>query len=34
MNAGLIASLAVHARMNTQRSLKTPFYKISEVSRE
>jgi DNA-directed RNA polymerase subunit beta len=34
MNAGLIASLAVHARVNTRGSLKTPFYKISEISRE
>nr|AND48512.1 beta subunit of RNA polymerase [Flatbergium sericeum] len=34
MNAGLIASLAVHARVNTRGSLETPFYKISEISRE
>jgi DNA-directed RNA polymerase subunit beta len=34
MNAGLIASLVVHARVNTQGSLETPFYKISEISRE
>ncbi len=34
MNVGLIASLAIHARMNTQGSLETPFYKISEISRE
>ncbi len=34
MNAGLIASLAIHARMNTPGSLETPFYKISEISRE
>ncbi len=29
MNVGLIASLVIHARMNTQGSLETPFYKIS-----
>ncbi len=34
MNAGLIASLAVHVRVNTRGSLETPFYKISEISRE
>jgi DNA-directed RNA polymerase beta subunit len=34
MNVGLIASLVVHARMNTRESLETPFYKISEISRE
>jgi DNA-directed RNA polymerase subunit beta len=34
MNVGLIASLVVHARVNTQGSLETPFYKISEMSRE
>jgi DNA-directed RNA polymerase subunit beta len=34
MNAGLITSLAVHARVNTRGSLETPFYKISEISRE
>jgi hypothetical protein len=27
MNAILIASLVVHARVNTQGSLETPFYK-------
>ncbi len=30
MNVGLIASLTIHARMNTRGSLETPFYKISE----
>ncbi len=34
MNARLITSLAVHARMNTRGSLEIPFYKISEISRE
>jgi DNA-directed RNA polymerase beta subunit len=34
MNAGLIASLVVHARVNTQGFLETPFYNISEISRE
>ncbi len=34
MNVGLIASLVVHARVNTRGSLETPFYKISEISRE
>jgi DNA-directed RNA polymerase subunit beta len=34
MNVGLIVSLGIHARMNTQGSLETPFYKISEISRE
>jgi DNA-directed RNA polymerase subunit beta len=34
MNAGLIASLAVHARVNTRGSFETPFYKISEIFRE
>jgi DNA-directed RNA polymerase subunit beta len=34
MNVGLIASLVVHVRVNTQGSSETPFYKISEMSRE
>ncbi len=33
MNFGLIASLTIHARMNTWGSLETPFYKLSEISR-
>jgi hypothetical protein len=34
MNAVFIESLAVHTRVNTGGSLETPFYKISEISRE
>jgi DNA-directed RNA polymerase subunit beta len=34
MNARLITSLDVHARMNTRGSLETPFYKIFEISRK
>jgi DNA-directed RNA polymerase beta subunit len=34
MNARFITSLIVHAKVNTHGYLKTPFYKISELSRE
>nr|YP_010715459.1 RNA polymerase beta subunit [Todea barbara]WDE24576.1 RNA polymerase beta subunit [Todea barbara] len=34
MNAGPIASLAIHARVSTSGSLHSPFYKISEISKE
>ena len=34
MNAGLIASLAIHAKINNWGSLESPFYKISKISKE
>nr|YP_009531786.1 beta subunit of RNA polymerase [Leiosporoceros dussii]AXZ70935.1 beta subunit of RNA polymerase [Leiosporoceros dussii] len=34
MNAGLIASLAIHAKVDNWGSLKSPFYKISETFKE
>nr|QZJ47979.1 RNA polymerase beta subunit [Tetraphis pellucida] len=34
MNAGLIASLAIHAKVNSWGSLESPFYKISKISKE
>ena len=34
MNAGLIASLAIHAKVNNWGSLESPFYKISKNSKE
>ena len=34
MNAGLIASLAIHAKVNNWGSLESPFYKISKISEE
>jgi DNA-directed RNA polymerase subunit beta len=34
MNAGLIASLAIHAKVNNWGSLESPFYKISKISKE
>nr|YP_009629045.1 RpoB [Lewinskya incana]QBX99190.1 RpoB [Lewinskya incana] len=34
MNAGLIASLAIHAKVNTWGSLESPFYKMSKISKE
>lgn len=34
MNAGLVASLSIHAKIGDCGSLQSPFYKISERSRE
>nr|YP_009668539.1 RNA polymerase beta subunit [Haplomitrium blumei]QCW59315.1 RNA polymerase beta subunit [Haplomitrium blumei] len=34
INAGLIASLAIHAGINALGCLESPFYKISEISEE
>nr|YP_009668457.1 RNA polymerase beta subunit [Heteroscyphus argutus]QCW59233.1 RNA polymerase beta subunit [Heteroscyphus argutus] len=34
MNAGLIGSLAVHAEINSLGCLESPFYKISELSKD
>ncbi len=34
MNARFITSLIVHAKVNTQVYLETPFYKEFEISRE
>ena len=34
MNAGLVASLSIHAKIGECGSLQSPFYKISERSRE
>lgn len=34
MNAGLVASLSIHAKIGNCGSLQSPFYKISERWRE
>jgi DNA-directed RNA polymerase subunit beta len=34
MNVGLVASLSIHAKIGQCGSLQSPFYKISERSRE
>jgi DNA-directed RNA polymerase subunit beta len=34
MNVGLVASLYIHAKIGQCGSLQSPFYKISEISRE
>ena len=34
MNAGLIASLAIHAKVNNWGALESPFYEISKISKE